>query len=46
MAAILTDDIFKCIFFNENDIIPVQISLEFVPRSPIDNKPALDQVMA
>ena len=45
MAAILADDIFKCIFFNENDIIPIQISLKFVPRSPIDNKPALVQVM-
>ena len=46
MAAILADDIFKCIFFNENDIIPIQISLIFFPRSPIDNKPALVQVMA
>ena len=46
MAAILADDIFKCIFLNENDIIPIQISLKFVPRSPIDNKPALVQVMA
>ena len=41
MAAILTDGIFKCTFLNENDIIVIQISLEFVPRSPIDNKPAL-----
>ena len=41
MAAILTDDIFKCIFLNENDRIPIQISLKFVPMSPIDNKPAL-----
>ena len=46
MAAILTDDIFKCIFVNENDRIPIQISLEFGPRSPIDNMPALFQVMA
>ena len=38
MAAILADDNFKCIFF--------LISLKFVPRSPIDNKPALIQVMA
>ena len=28
MAAILADDIFKCIFLNENDIIPIQISLK------------------
>ena len=41
MAAILADDIFKCIFLNENDWIPVQILLTFVPMSPVDNKPAL-----
>ena len=46
MAAIVADDIFKCIFLNENDRIPIQISLNIVPRSPIDNKPALVQVMA
>ena len=46
MAAILADDNFKCIFFNENDRIPIGISLKFVPGSPIDNKPALVQVMA
>ena len=46
MAAILADDIFKSIFLNENDRIPIQISLKFVPWSPIDNKPALVQVMA
>ena len=46
MATILADDIFKCIFLNENDIIPIKISLKFVPRSPIDNKPALVKVMA
>ena len=46
MAAILADDIFKCIFLNENDIIPIQISLKFIRRSPFDNKPALLQVIA
>ena len=46
MAAISADDIFNCIFLNENDRIPTQISLKYVPRSPIDNKPALVQVMA
>ena len=46
MAAILADDIFKCIFLNQNYRILIQISLKFVPRSPIDNKPALVQVMA
>ena len=46
MATILEDDNFKCIFLTENDGIPIQISLKCVPRSPIDNKPALVQVMA
>ena len=40
MAAILADDIFNCIFLNENDRIPIHISLKYIPRSPIDNKPA------
>ena len=46
MDAILADDILKCILLNENDIIPIQISLKFVSRSPIDNKPELVLVMA
>ena len=46
MAAILADDVFICIFLNENDRITIQISLQCVARSPIDNKPALVQVMA
>ena len=46
MAAILADNKFKCIFFKENDRIPTWISLRFVARSPIDNEPALVQVMA
>ena len=41
MAAILTDDIFKCIFLNENDRISIKSSLKFVPWSPIDNKPVI-----
>ena len=45
MAAILADGIFKCIFLNENNRNLIQISLKFVPMSPIDNKPALVQVM-
>ena len=40
------DDNLKCIFLNENDRIRIRISLKFVPRSPIDNKSALVQVMA
>ena len=46
MADILADDIFKCIFLNGNDRIPIQMSLKFVPKSPIDNKTALVQMMA
>ena len=36
----------KCIFVNENGRIPIQCSLRFFPKGPIDNKPALFQVMA
>ena len=46
MAAILADDILKCIFMNENNRIMIQISVKFVRRSPTDNKPALVKVMA
>ena len=46
MAALFADDIFKFIFLNENDRLAIQISLKFVPTSPIDNTPALVQVMA
>ena len=41
VAAILADDIFKCIFLNENDKIPIQFSLNFVPKGPIDTNLAL-----
>ena len=40
------DDIFKCIFLNENIWIPIKISLKFVPKGPINNIPALVQIMA
>ena len=40
MAAILAD-IFKWIFLYEKGWIPIQIALKFVPKSAIDNKPAL-----
>ena len=40
------DDIFKCIFLNENVWISIKISLNFVPRGPINNIPALVQIMA
>ena len=40
MAAILADDNFRCIFLNENDRIPIPISLIFFPRGSIGNKAA------
>ena len=40
------DNIFKCIFFNENVWISIKISLTFVPKGPIYNIPALVQIMA
>ena len=40
------DAILKCIFFNENVWIFVTISLKFVPKGPINNIPALVQIMA
>ena len=46
MAVIVADDIFKWIVLNKDDRILIQISLKFVPRSPIDNKPVLVQIMA
>ena len=46
MAASLAEDIFKRIFLDENDRIPIHISLKFVPRSPIGNKSTLVRVMA
>ena len=41
-----TDDIFTCIFLNENVWIPIEISPKFVPQGPINNIPALVQIMA
>ena len=35
------DNIFRCIFVNEEFGILIKISLKFVPKDPIDNKPAL-----
>ena len=46
MVAIFADDNFKRIFSIENDGVPIRVSLEFVPMSPIDNNPTLVQVMA
>ena len=46
MAAILADDNFGNIFLNENGRIPIRISLKFVPRSPIDNKLYVGDILA
>ena len=40
------DDILKCIFFNENVLISINISLKFIPKGPVNNIPALVQIMA
>ena len=40
------DNIFKCIFLNENVWISFKIPLKFVLKGPINNIPALVQIMA
>ena len=40
------DDIFRCIFENENEWITPRISLKFVPEVRINNIPPLIQIMA
>ena len=40
------DDIFKCIFLNENRWVSINISLKFVLKGRINNIPALVQIMA
>ena len=40
------DNIFKCIFMNENVYISSKILLKFVPKGPSNNIPALVQIMA
>ena len=40
------DNIFKCIFLNENVKILIKISLKIVPKCPINNIPALFRIMA
>ena len=46
MATISRDDIFNRIFVNENVIISIKFSLQFVPKGPINNIPVLVQIMA
>ena len=40
------DDIFKCIFLNENIWIVIKFSRKFIPKGPVNNIPALVQIMA
>ena len=40
------DDTFKRIFLKENVRVSIKISVKFVPKSRIDNIPALFQIMA
>ena len=40
------DDIFKCIFLNENVWILIKISLKFVPKGPVNNIQSLVQIMS
>ena len=40
------DSIFKCIYLIEKAQVLIQISLKFVPMGPINNMPALVQIMA
>ena len=39
------DNFFKCIFLNGNVKISIKISLKFIPKGPINNIPALVQIM-
>ena len=39
------DNIFKCIFLNDNLLLSIRISLKFIPKGPINNIPALVQIM-
>ena len=46
VGTIFPNDIFKCIFLNENAWISIKISLKFVPKGPINKIPALVQIIA
>ena len=40
------NNIFRCIFMNQNVWISIKISLKFVPKAPINNISALVQILA
>ena len=46
MARSFADDTFKRILVNGNVKSSMKISLKFVPKGPINNNPALVQIMA
>ena len=46
MTATFADNTFEYKFVNENVLISIKISLNFVHKGPIDNKSSLVQVMA
>ena len=46
MAINFPEDIFKCIFLNENVWISIKISLKFVPQGTINGIPSLVQILA
>ena len=46
MATILADGNFKRILLNENNRIPIRISLKFAPKTRINNTPSLVQAIA
>ena len=41
MAAIFPDDIFKCIFLNENAWISIKITLKFVPKGQVNKNSSI-----
>ena len=46
MTWIFIDDIFKCIFLNDNVWISIKISLKFVLKGPVNNIAALVCILA
>ena len=46
MAAILQTTYSDAFFFNENVYTAIEISLKMVPKRPINNIPAVVQIMA
>ena len=43
--ACFVDNISRCIFLDENCYILIQISLEYIPKGSVDNKPSLVQMI-